>query len=343
MSAGKGQTVKGINYLRGLVIGIANIIPGVSGGTLALVLGIYERLIDAIHRISLQTFKACLGLLKFNRQGWLDFKQEMERIDAVFLITIQLGAMTSIVALAKLMTYLLEHFHDPTYGFFWGLVLMSALVPFKLIKRHSWKTVVAALLAIMAVVAINNAFSDESKLTKAQTKYELKMEKGQSTQAPQREQLDHSPGQLLYMVLVGALGIAAMILPGISGSFLLLMLGVYFIVLKSIIYLDLIIIASFSLGNIIGMLVFSRFLNYALNHWYDVTMSFLMGLVIGSLTAIWPFKNAALVGGKTIYLSNHWPQVLGGNELMTLVTAVFGAMIVALFIYLEQRNVKSNA
>ncbi len=330
--------MKGINYLRGLIIGIANIIPGVSGGTLALVLGIYERLIDAIHRISLQTLKACLGLFRFNREGWLAFKQEMSRIDALFLISIQLGAMTSIVALAKLMTYLLEHFHDPTYGFFWGLVLVSAWVPFKLIKRHSWKTVVAAVLALMAVVAMNTTISDESKLAKAQAKYELKMEKGQSTQPAQREKLDHSPGQLLYMVLVGALGIAAMILPGISGSFLLLLLGVYFIVLKSIIYLDLIIIASFSLGNIIGLLTFSRFLNYALSHWYDVTMSFLMGLVIGSLTAIWPFKHTAQVGAETIYLSDRWPQALGGNELMTLVTAVLGALIVVLFIYLEQRN-----
>lgn len=326
------------DIFRGMIFGVANIIPGVSGGTLALVLGIYERLIDAIHKISWQTIKACLGLLRFNRAGWEGFKRELARIDGMFLIAIQLGAMISIVALAKVMTWLLEHFHDPTYGFFWGLVLVSAWVPLKLIKKHNAVSVVMAMLAIVLVIGLSWAVSDEAKINKAETKYELQLEKEQAGATNAREKLDHSPGQLMYMVLVGILGISAMILPGISGSFILLLLGVYFTVLKSIIYLDLVIIAAFSIGNIIGILLFSRFLNFALKHWYDATMSFLFGLVVGSLVAIWPFKSSTVIGNELIYLSNRWPSALGVNEFMTVLTGVIGAAVVAVFIKLEHKN-----
>jgi putative membrane protein len=135
-----------MNILRGMVIGVANIIPGVSGGTLALVLGIYERLIGAINNISFETVKASFGLLKFNKDGWKNFTAELHRIDAFFLASILTGALISIGALAKVMTYFLEHFHDPTYGFFCGLVIVSAWVPFKLIKKHSFFSTLAVII-----------------------------------------------------------------------------------------------------------------------------------------------------------------------------------------------------
>jgi len=321
-----------------MIIGVANIIPGVSGGTLALVLGIYERLIGAIHKISIQTVKASLGLLKFNKAGWKDLKAELQRIDAYFLISIMIGAIISIGILAKLMTYLLEHFHDPTYGFFWGLVIISAWVPFKLIKRHTFLSVLAAAIAIVSVVALSYSLSDEKKINREQAKYEIKMQKAELGENVVEEKFDHSPSFLLYMVFAGAVGISAMILPGISGSFLLLLMGVYFTILKSITNFDFLIIFSFSAGCLIGILCFTRLINYALKKWYDVTTSFLLGLVFGSLVAIWPFKGTAIVGKEVVYLSNKWPMVFGINEAMTVLAALLGGLLVWVFIVIENRK-----
>lgn len=339
------------NILKGMVIGVANIIPGVSGGTLALVLGIYERLINAIHNISLQTIRAFLGLLRFNKNAIHEFKVELERIDAYFLASILTGAVISIFSLAKLMTFFLEKFHDPTYGFFCGLVIVSAWVPFKLIKKHSISTFLAMVIAAAAVVAISSMSTDEQKINRAQVKHELQINKVKSaavnsTSATDtesnlslvKERPDHSPSRLLFMVLAGVIGISAMILPGISGSFLLLLMGVYFAILKSIIDFDILTLASFSLGMLIGLIATSHLLNYALKRWYDVTVSSLLGLVFGSMVAIWPFKGTAIVGGEMIYLSNKLPSGFGTNELATLIATLVGGGIVWVLICIEQKK-----
>lgn len=330
--------MKVTDVLRGMVIGVANIIPGVSGGTLALVLGIYERLIGAVHKISLQTVLTVLGLLKCNKKSWDNFKVELVRIDAYFLISILVGAILAIGLLAKLMTYFLEHFHDPTYGFFWGLVTISAWVPFKLIKKHSLISVVAALIATLGVIGLTYSISDESKINREQIKYELKLQKTNAQYSQPTEKSSHSPAQLLYVVLAGAVAISAMILPGISGSFLLLLMGTYFTILKAITTFDILTLAAFSLGCFIGVLVFTRLINFALKKWYDVTISFLLGLVFGSLIAIWPFKNTAAVGGEIIYLSNKWPTSFGGNEIMTILATLVGGLIVWVCIVIENKK-----
>lgn len=321
-----------------MIIGVANIIPGVSGGTMALVLGIYERLINSIHNISIDTAKAVLALLKFNKSSLDKFSSEMKRIDAVFLFSLLIGAMISIVALAKVMTYFLEHFHDQTYGFFCGLVIVSAWVPFKLIKKHTLVSIVAALIAITGLVAFSSSVTDDQKISKAQAKYEMQLQKVTESGTAVKESFDHSPSRQLYMVLAGAIGISAMILPGISGSFLLLLMGVYFSILKSISQFDILTLFSFSIGCLIGVMACTRLINYALKKWYDITMSFLLGLVIGSLVAIWPFKESTVVGDEVIYLSNKLPAALGTNELFTILAAVTGGLIVLVFIIIENKN-----
>jgi putative membrane protein len=330
--------LKIIDVLKGMIIGVANIIPGVSGGTLALVLGVYERLIGAIHKISFQTLKATLELLTLKKDGWKNFNDELKRIDAYFLISIGAGALVSIGATAGLMTYLLEHFHNQTYGFFCGLVIVSAWVPFKLIRKHSFFSVSAAVIAIAGIIALSSSLSDEQKISREQTKHEIKLQKTEISGNIVQESFDHSPTHLLYIVMAGAVGISAMILPGISGSFLLLLMGVYFIILKSITQLDLLTLFSFSLGCLIGILSFTRFINFALKKWYDVTTSFLLGLVIGSLVAIWPFKENATIGGEIVYLSNKWPEVFGNNEIMTIFSALMGGLIVWMFILIENKK-----
>lgn len=331
-----------INILRGMVIGVANIIPGVSGGTLALVLGIYERLIGAINNISFETVKAILGLLKFNKKSWKNFTDELQRIDAFFLATILIGALISIGALAKLMTYLLEHFHDPTYGFFFGLVIVSAWVPFKLIKKHSFFSILAIIIGTVGVIAFSSLSTDEQKIHRAQVKYEIEQQKAPNAAPVEKEKFDHSPGRLAFIVFAGVVAISAMILPGISGSFLLLLMGVYFSILKAITQLDILTLGAFSIGCLFGILACTRLINFALKRWYDVTISFLLGLVLGSLAAIWPFKGTAQVGGEIIYLSNKMPSAFGSNEILTLFAAIAGGLIVLLFIYLENRNEKKE-
>ena len=127
------------DLLKGVIIGVANIIPGVSGGTMALVLGIYGRMIGALNSISFSTVKNILGILRFNKTGLDNFKYELKRIDAFFLMRISAGALIAVVVLARLMMYLLVNWHDPTYGFFFGLVIASAIVPFKLIQKKNLK------------------------------------------------------------------------------------------------------------------------------------------------------------------------------------------------------------
>ncbi|MCK5241741.1 DUF368 domain-containing protein [bacterium] len=325
-------------FLKGTVIGIANIIPGVSGGTMALVLGIYERLIAAIHNISLETVKSCFGVLKMKAAAREVFWREMRRIDVFFLGTLGLGAVVAIVALANAMTYLLEKQHDPTYGFFFGLVAVSAWVPYQLIRKKTWVSLLVGLVALGSVVMLANTMSGEAMLEKEQTKYEMKLAQEQAFDQAAATTKKHAPWHLLLMFIAGAVAISAMILPGISGSFLLLLMGAYFEILKAITYRDFLVLFVFALGCGIGILVFTRFLNFLLKRWHDVTMSFLLGLVLGSLWAIWPFKAVTQVGEKTIYLANQMPTTIGSNALLTTLTFLLGGAIVSVFIWLEQRR-----
>jgi putative membrane protein len=174
-----------VTYLRGVAIGIANIIPGVSGGTMALVLGIYERLIGALNNISLATVKALLSALTFKKPAIDALKDELRRIDAWFLILLGAGAGTAIVASAKLITWLLERQHDPTYGLFCGLVLVSILVPVKMMKKFGALPVAAAIVACALTVGLGMSMSAEDHLKAQQQKLELK-QAGGDTAGPQR-------------------------------------------------------------------------------------------------------------------------------------------------------------
>jgi putative membrane protein len=330
-----------IILLKGAVIGVANIIPGVSGGTMALVLGIYERLIRAIQGISLRTIKVCLGLLKFNRSAWTAFLEEMQRIDAVFIGALGAGAMAAIVALANLMTYLLEKQHDLTYGFFFGLVVASAWVPFKLIKKQTLVGLLAGVIALTGVVVLTNTMSGDAIVNKEIKKVELKMEKTVVTvDSASKDRNNHHPSHLMFMFAAGAVAISAMILPGISGSFILLLLGAYFELIKAITYRDFPILVVFGLGCGVGIILFTRILNFVLHKWHDITMTFLLGLMLGSLWAIWPFKSSVLVGKETLYLANRIPITWTANEMLTILTCLLGGMIEGGFIWIEIKREK---
>lgn len=339
------ETVK--NILRGVVIGTANIIPGVSGGTMALVLGIYERLINSVRSISLKTVLAFFKLFTFRKESAAQFALEMKRLDLPFLAAVCAGAIAAIFAFAGLMTWLLENLREPTYGFFFGLVLFSVYAPYRLIKnKRAAAAVVPFLIAAAGMIALSSlsggaaAEKAEYRLSEERIEYQAETE---AAQALPEAKPAPSSGRLLFFFCAGAVAISAMILPGISGSFILLLMGGYFEILRAIAERNMPVLLVFCLGCAAGLALFTRLLNFLLDRFYDSAMGFLTGLVIGSLWAIWPFKASAVIGGETVYTDNIFPASFGGNELAVLLAFTAGCAVVYVFFVLERILEKNRA
>ena len=148
-------------FINGFLIGLANIIPGMSGGTLALVLGIYERLIGALRNIGLSTLKNLLGVIKLKKAAFTAAETELRRIDFGFLALLGTGAIASILLTSKLIVYLLNDHHDPTYGFFSGLILTSILVPARMLKRCGVREILVLLIAVALVLSLSVGMSEK--------------------------------------------------------------------------------------------------------------------------------------------------------------------------------------
>lgn len=322
------------DFIKGIVIGVANIIPGVSGGTMALVLGIYERLISGLNSISLSTIKSFIMIFSFRKNSFEKFKSDFSAIEGPLLTRLFIGAAAAIFSLASIMSYLLEKQHDPTYGFFFGLVMVSAITPYQLIKKKSVSVFVLIVLSAAGVIFMSESMSGDNLILKAKARQTLEMTVDGSKTAIS----DSDPAHLAFMFFAGAAAISAMILPGISGSFVLLMMGGYFEILKAISSLNFLILGVFSAGCIVGIILFTKILNYLLKKFYDPTMASLLGLVAGSLWVIWPFKNSVAVGNEVIYLSNKIPESFGLNEAFTIAAFTAGSLIVALMILIEKKQ-----
>ena len=239
-------------YLKGVAMGAADVIPGVSGGTIAFITGIYERLIQAIKSINLKNLK-----LFFTGKFSLFWKN----IDATFLLCLVVGIATSFLTLAHLMTYLLENQPILVWSFFFGLILASTFFVGKTVKWN-WKTVISFLLFTVVAFFIT---SPENKPLTAGSAY-------------------------WYIFLCGAIAICAMILPGISGSFILVLLGQYYFLLNAVKTLDIVIILIFIAGAVIGIVSFSNVLSWLFKHLKMITLAALTGFMFGSLNKIWPWK-----------------------------------------------------
>ena len=333
--------------LKGCCIGVANIIPGVSGGTMAVMLGIYERLIRALHHIGFSTVRKLLAILTLRKGAISEARAALHRIDFGFLIAIAFGALLAVVASARLIIYLLNEQHDPTYGFFSGLVLTSVIIPFKMLKRFTVKECVSLLLAAVLTVGLTLSMTGEKRLESERRKHELKedhlstniiTETGVSTPGETSEGTNHAIGKLLYLSFCSAIAVSAMILPGISGSFIFLLLGVYFDILASVNNRDWIVIGFVALGGVVGLLAFTRLLNYVLERHHDLTVSFLIGLMVASLYGLWPFRSYAMVGEARIDIAPILPQA-NMNLAITVLAFLIGCGVVLLFYRLEgQRN-----
>ena len=238
-------------YLKGMAMGAADVVPGVSGGTIALIVGVYERLLKAV---SACTPDKLLWLLRGRlRDTW-------QAIDGSFLVCLVAGILTSIAAFANLLGYLLEQHGELTWSFFFGLILVSVYIVGR--EVHRWNIWTGLLLALGTGFAY--------LITVA---------------AP--VQWSASP---LFIFLAGAIAICAMILPGISGSFVLVLLGLYTTILGAVRSFDLATLLIFASGCVVGMLSFARLVSWLLDNVRNATMAVATGLLIGSLNKVWPWK-----------------------------------------------------
>ena len=338
--------------LKGCCIGVANIIPGVSGGTMAVMLGIYERLIRALHHIGFSTARKLLAIFTLKKGAISEARVELHRIDFGFLVAIASGALLAVVASARLIIYLLNERHDPTYGFFFGLVLTSVIIPFKMLKRFTVKDGISLLLAAVLTVGLTLSMSGERRLESERQKHELTkrhinrntiIETGTSTVTlgEASKGMDQVTGRLLYLAFCSAIAVSAMILPGISGSFIFLLLGVYFDILAAVNNRDWIVIGAVTLGGIVGLLAFTRLLNYVIGHHRDLTVSFLIGLMLASLYGLWPFRSYEMVGQERIDIGHILPQA-NMNLFITVLAALIGCGVVLLFYRLESKKNDAN-
>ena len=250
------------HFLRGMAMGSADVVPGVSGGTIALVLAIYHRLVTAIRNGS-----SALGhLLKLDlRGGWTRLRE----VDWMFLIPLALGILSAILLLASTIEHQLETHPVQMSGLFMGLVAGATVVATGLLTRRDTREI-ALILGAGAIFFVLLGFTSGAS------------EEGLAGDVP-----------MWAFFLAGAIAICAMILPGVSGSFLLITLGMYGPVLSAVNERDLQVLAVFALGCIVGLALFSQVLHWALTEHYDTVMAVLIGLMLGSLRVLWPWPDGA--------------------------------------------------
>ncbi|TYL47265.1 DUF368 domain-containing protein [Marinomonas sp. IMCC 4694] len=301
-------------YLSGVLMGAADVVPGVSGGTIAFILGVYDRLITALSGVNQASLRMLL-------RG--DFKSLWRHFDGALLLPLGAGVVTSIVTIAGLITHLLAVYPLYLWSVFFGLILASAY--FLIHQIHGFS------VRHLGMLVVGVAFGA-----------------GVSLLVP--TQLDTS---LLMVFCSGMVAICAMILPGISGSFLLLMMGMYGFILSAVKSADILIIAVFSMGALIGLLSFSKLLNYLLHHVRSMTLSLLTGVMLGALVKVWPWKVTetwSVIGDKKIAMQEHlvlpwqfvdyyWPT----DFLLPLVFVCMGFMSVFLISYAFLQNNTNNA
>ena len=241
-------------FFKGVFMGIADAIPGVSGGTIALLLGIYEELISTISGLNFSL------VTKLKNNG---FKSFWESLNGNFLITLVLGIGISLILFVKISANLLTSHPLYVWSFFLGLILATVYVIYKLIESWNLVNMISTLLMIAFSIILTSDSLDISDDT-----------------------------NLFYILICGIIASSAMILPGISGSLILVILGVYKILVEALDNLDIKIITSFIVGAIIGVISFSKILKWLFRNYKSLAYSIMLGLVIGSIEKIWPWNKS---------------------------------------------------
>ena len=277
--------------LKGIGMGAADVIPGVSGGTIAFLTGIYETLINSIRSVDATALKLFFTL------RWKEF---WKHINGNFLLSLAVGILISVVSIAKVMTYLMEHHPIPLWSFFFGLIIASAVYILRDIQQ--WKA--SNLLSLLVGAGIGAAIC---LMTPGQT-----------------------PTDLWFIFLSGAIAICAMILPGISGSFILLLMGKYEYILAAVNDLNVAVLIVFLAGAAVGIVCFSHFLSWLLKHFYTIAICVLSGFMIGSLVKIWPWQDIQASGVS-------FPTLPGEHIGLAVLFAAIGISIVFIIEYFAKR------
>ena len=263
-----------LTAVKGACMGAADVIPGVSGGTIAFIMGIYDKFVASLAAINLEAVK-----LFFSGK----FKKFWKHINGSFLLSLAIGIGVSVISLATVMQTLLSDFPIQTWAFFFGLIVASSIFILRGISVWSLRELLFLAGGIVLGVVI-------CTLSPTQT-----------------------PDALWFIFLSGAIAICAMILPGISGSFILLILGKYQYILGAVSDLvagqnvthNILILAVFAIGAAVGILGFSKFLHWILSRWHKQTLIILAGFIIGSLVKIWPWNNPEAIAQTELTGSLH--------------------------------------
>ncbi|MCK6511778.1 DUF368 domain-containing protein [Myxococcota bacterium] len=300
--------------IRGVIMGIADVIPGVSGGTMALILGIYEELVSSIRSFNATAIKLLL------RGRFLDFAKHVNLFFLLFLVG---GIAAAILSLAKLIPALLDKHPAPVHGLFFGLILASIFLVWRQIKEVSIATISLAILGAVGAYWLVGLIPFST------------------------------PDSYPFIFFCGFIAIIAMILPGISGSFVLLLLGKYAFILAALHHVakyrsfdsNLLVILVFIAGCVVGLLSFSHVLQWLLDHYHAFTMALLAGFMVGSLRRIWPYQDYVrkTFGQKELIVeyTNVLPRSWGSEQILAIVLLFVGILIIFTMDMLVQQKDKT--
>ena len=291
-----------ILFLKGIAMGIANVIPGVSGGTIALITNIYEELINSLKSFNLNALKMILSL---------KFKEFANYTNFNFLIIIFGGSAISVFGIAWIFDFLFENYPKYIWGFFFGLILASIYYIIKRIVVWNYKTKLSLLLGTILALSLSFlSFSQENS-------------------------------NLLYVFLCGVIGVSGMLLPGLSGSYILLIMGNYRLLLVTAIKdLDYILLSVFFAGSIFGLISFSHILSFLLRKYKDIILSLLSGFILGSLVMIWPWSNRPETMDKPIIQYTELPSIDDISTIITIGYILIGIVSVMLLEISSRKMIK---
>jgi putative membrane protein len=282
--------------LKGIAMGAADVVPGVSGGTIAFISGIYEELITSINNINLSLIKI------WKNEGFNGF---WNKLNGNFLVALFLGIFISLFSLATLVSWLLENEPVLLWSFFFGLVAASIFFVGKEITRWNMGTITILILGAAIAYFITTLPASEN-----------------ATSLP-------------YLFISGALAVCAMILPGISGAFILVLLGSYKTILDAVHERNVQVVLTVAIGAIFGLLSFAKLLKWMFSHYKNLTLALLTGFILGSLNKIWPWKlvlDTKIIGDKIIPLKeqNVFPSNFEGDPqfMFAIIAAIIGFSLI---------------
>jgi putative membrane protein len=289
---------------RGYAMGAADIVPGVSGGTMAFILGIYEELIQAIHSVNIAFIR---------RMVTFRFKDAFADFPWRFLLALVAGLATAILTLASGLKWALETHPSLVWAFFFGLVLSSVFVVRKRVRRWSLVTFLMVGLGALAGYSLIGVVPVDT------------------------------PNDAWFLFLSGALAICAMILPGISGAFILVLLGKYEYILNAVVTRDILTLLIVIAGAAAGLLTFARILRWFFKNYHDITVSILIGLILGALRKVWPWKETVEGHLGSLLERNVLPEAFTTEVALALIMMGVGFSVVLVLDYFASRNSQQPA